>query len=72
VGMMVAALDLRRGWCGGGCDDSEFEVLQGCGGEVLTLRCCIWRHRCEVGAVCDWFSSIRDSLTAYKSVEICR
>ncbi|MCI61436.1 hypothetical protein A2U01_0082693, partial [Trifolium medium] len=24
-------------WCGGGCDGSELEVLQGCGGEVLVL-----------------------------------
>ncbi|PNX64378.1 hypothetical protein L195_g056174 [Trifolium pratense] len=24
-----------KGWCGGGCDGSELEVLRGCGGEVL-------------------------------------
>ncbi|PNX92026.1 hypothetical protein L195_g015156, partial [Trifolium pratense] len=63
---------LEMGWCGGGCDGSELEVLQGCGGEVLTWRCWFWHRRWEVDAVCDWFSSIRDSLTAYKLVEICR
>ncbi|MCI71441.1 hypothetical protein A2U01_0092704, partial [Trifolium medium] len=67
-GVVVAATDLR--WSGGGgCNGSE---LRGCGGEVLLWRCWIWRHRGVVDAVCDWFSSIRDSLTAYKSVEICR
>jgi hypothetical protein len=41
------------------------------GGGVLMWRCWIWRRRCVVDAVCDWLSTIRDSLTAFKSVEIC-
>ncbi|MCI48463.1 hypothetical protein A2U01_0069706, partial [Trifolium medium] len=43
--------------------------MRGCGGEVLTWRCWIWRRHCVVDVVCYWLSSIRDSLTAYKSVE---
>ncbi|MCI87040.1 hypothetical protein A2U01_0108321, partial [Trifolium medium] len=58
-----------KGGGGGGYDGSEMEVMWGCGGEVLTWRCWIWRHWCVVDVVCDWLSSIRDSLTAYKSVE---
>jgi hypothetical protein len=37
----------------------------GCGGEVLDLMY-------MVDTVCVGFSTIQDSLTAYKSVEICR
>ncbi|MCI37543.1 hypothetical protein A2U01_0058767, partial [Trifolium medium] len=30
-----------EGGGGGGCDRSEMEVMQGCGGAVLTWRCWI-------------------------------
>ncbi|MCI00547.1 hypothetical protein A2U01_0021567 [Trifolium medium] len=33
--------------------------------------CWIWCCRRVVDVVCDWFSMIRDSLTLFKSVEIC-
>jgi hypothetical protein len=46
-------------------------ICVGCSGEVLTWRCWIWRRRCVVDAVCDWLLTIRDSLTAFKYVEIC-
>ncbi|MCI26735.1 hypothetical protein A2U01_0047932 [Trifolium medium] len=62
--VVVVATDLR--WSGGGCDGSEMEVMRGCGGEVLTWRCWIWRRRCVVDAVCDWRSKIQDSLTGFQ------
>ncbi|GAU49265.1 hypothetical protein TSUD_176260 [Trifolium subterraneum] len=68
-----------RGCCGGHdngcccevvvvCDESE---MIGCGGDVLTWRCWMWRRQYVVDVVCDWLLTVRDSLTAFKSVEIC-
>jgi hypothetical protein len=38
---------------GGGCDGSE---MRGCGGEVRTWWCWIWRCRSVVDVVCVWLS----------------
>jgi hypothetical protein len=53
---------------GGGRDRSE---MRGCGGEVLMWRYWICCRRYVVDVVCDWLLTVRDSLTAFKSVEIC-
>jgi hypothetical protein len=42
---MVGLQRISFGCGGGGCDDSEVEVMWGCGVEVLTQRCWIWRRR---------------------------
>ncbi|MCI56826.1 hypothetical protein A2U01_0078077, partial [Trifolium medium] len=63
MGGGVVAIDLRwvassnLSWGGGGgCDEYESEVMWGCGGEVLMWMCWVWRRRCVVDIVCDWFS----------------
>jgi hypothetical protein len=43
---------------GGGRDGIDMEVMWGCGGEVLTLRCWIWRSQYVDGSVCDWLGVV--------------
>jgi hypothetical protein len=81
--VVMAAMDLW--WGGGGCDGSVMgivvvvvvvtDLIGGFSGGVVMRcwrGCWLWRCWCAVDAVCDWLFTIQDSLTAFKSVEICR